>query len=203
MPGSSLWLVPPSNSSIEDILSTLITKTVPSHFPGLKAPPYFPPHLTLTSDVPASVTDKEPQKWLDDLSLSVTEPPSVNFQSLDVGQQFFRKLTLGVSKPPLQSLAVQVRAAAVENGNPAAAQHWEEKSYLPHVSLLYADIDIQDSKRRKILHDLEKAGIQLMKEGSSGAPEGEGHNGWTGGRIVLVSTWKELKDWSIVAERNL
>ena len=203
MPGSSLWLVPPSNSSIEDILSTLITKTVPSHFPELKAPPHFPPHLTLTTDIPTSVTDEEPQKWLDDLSLSVTEPPSVSFQSLDVGRQFFRKLTLGVSKASLRSLAVQVRAAAVEDGNEVAAKQWAEESYLPHVSLLYADIEIQDSKRRQIIHDLEKAGIQLMKGGSCGALKDEGYNGWTGGRIVLVSTWKELKDWSIVAERSL
>ena len=203
MPGSSLWLLPPSDSKIEDILSTLITKTVPARFPELEATPDFPPHLTLTSDIPSGVTEEEPQRWLDGLPLSIIDPPFVGFQSLDVGQQFFKKLTLSVQKAPLQNLAVQVRAAAVESGDEAAAKRWVEETYAPHISLLYADIEIDDSKRRYILQDVGDAGIRLVNEGFLGARKGEGYNGWDGGRVVLVPTWKELKDWTIVAERRL
>jgi len=203
MPGSSLWLVPPSGSKIEDVLSTLITKTVPAQFPGLDTTPDFPPHLTLTSDVPESITENEPQEWLNNLSLSIDDMPSVTFQSLDVGQQFFRKVTLSVPKAPLQNLAARVRAVAVEKGDEAAAKRWVEETYAPHVSLLYADLEIDEVKRRRVLQDVADAGIRLANEGFLGASKAEGYDGWNHGRIVLVPTWKELKDWTVVAERSL
>lgn len=203
MPGSSLWLVPPSGSKIENVLSKLISKTIPARFPELGTTPDFPPHLTLTSDVPESITENEPQEWLNNLSLSTGDIPSVSFQSLDVGQQFFRKLTLSVPKAPLQDLAVKVRAFAVEKGDEAAAKRWVEETYEPHLSLLYADNEIDESKRRRILWDLAAAGIQLAKEGFLGPSNAEEHDGWTHGRIVLVPTWKEPKYWTIVAERSL
>lgn len=203
MPGSSLWLVPPSGSKIEDVLSTLITKTIPAQFPELETTPDFPPHLTLTSDVPESITENEPQEWLNNLSLSTDDIPSVSFQSLDVGQQFFRKLTLSVPKAPLQDLAARVRAVAVEKGDEAAAKQWVEETYAPHVSLLYADIEIDESKRRRVLQEVADAGIRLANEGFLGASKAKGHDGWNHGRIVLVPTWKELKDWTVVAERSI
>ena len=203
MPGASLWLVPPANSEIDEILSTLITKTVPKRFLELDAPPHFPPHLTLTSDIPPDVVAANPQEWLDGLSISPTQPPSVSLQSLDIGQQFFKKLTLSSKKASLQELVVQVRAAAVENGDDRAAKEWFGENYAPHVSLLYAEIDITESKRREVLEDLVQAGVRLETEGLLGGREHEGHDGWDGGRVVLVTTWKELKDWAVVAERIL
>ena len=203
MPGASLWLVPPADSKVGHILSTLITETVPAQFPEVQAPPKFPAHLTLTSDIPETIAENEPQKWLDALSLVVADPPSVSFDSLDVGQPFFRKLTLNVSKAPLLSLTTQVRAAAVEDGKHDVAKRWTADTYAPHVSLLYADIEIDESRRRSVLRDIENAGIRLMNEGFCSASTGKGHSGWEGGRIVLVPTWKELKDWTIVAERSL
>ena len=203
MPGASLWLVPPSNSEIDEILSTLIAKTVPKRFPELDAPPNFPPHLTLTSDIAPEFMSENPQEWLDGLPVSVIQPPSVNLQSLDIGQQYFKKLTLSSKKAPLQDLAVQARAAAVEDGDEVAATQWFGENYAPHVSLLYADVDIGETKRREVLDDLIQAGIRLETEGLLGGKEREGHNGWDGGRMVLVETWKELKDWAIVAERTI
>lgn len=201
MPGASLWLVPPSGSKVEQILSNLITNVVPSKFPDLGSPPDFPPHLTLTSDVPQDLIEQDPQSWLDSLSITLTEAPSVEFQSLDIGQQFFKKLTLGVSKGPLQSLAAQLRGVVIDDET--SAKQWAEAVYAPHVSLLYADVEIDEATRREILHDVDKAGIQLAGEGFLGAGMGEGTNGWSGGRIVVVPTYKELKDWTIVAETEL
>lgn len=204
MPGASLWLVPPPSSDIDEILSTLITRTVPNRFPELgAAPPNFPPHLTLTSDIAPEVVGDNPQAWLDGLSISLTESPSVNLQSLDIGQPFFKKLTLSSKKAPLQELAVQARAAAVEDGDEGAAMEWFGEKYAPHVSLLYADIEIGESKRREVLDDLIQAGVRLETEGLLGGREREGHDGWDGGRMVLVETWKELKDWETVAERTV
>lgn len=206
MPGASLWLLPPANSSVEDILSQLILKTVPSHFPELKDPPQFPPHLTLTSDIPVDIAKNEPQKWLDALPLTGLEPPSVSFQSLDIGPQFFKKVTLGVSKAPLRSLAARVRAFAVEKGDQTAADHWVTETYAPHVSLMYADLEIDSGERCKILHDVKSSRVWLAKEEpveTYGKSEGETHKGWSEGRIVLVSTWQDLKEWTVVAERSL
>lgn len=203
MPGSSLWLIPPSDSEIQGVLSALITTTIPAQFPELEATQDFPPHLTLTSNVPESVTQNEPQTWLDNLPISLEDSPSVSFQSLDIGQHFFKKLTLSVPKVPLQNLAATVRAAAVENGDEAAAKRWVDEMYAPHVSLLYADIEIDETKRRRVLQDVADAGIRLANEGFLGASKVKGYDGWNHGRIVLVPTWKELKDWTIVAERSL
>lgn len=203
MPGASLWLVPPYNSNIDDILSTLIAEIIPKRFPALKAPPKFLPHLTLTSDIAQEAIGGDPQAWLDGLPISVDYPPVVSLQALDIGQSFFRKLTLSTKKSLLQGLAIQVRAAAVENGDVEAAEHWLDEKYAPHVSLLYAEIEINEIQRREVLDDLVEAGIRLETEGLLGGREREGLNGWDGGRIVLVPTWKELKDWTVIAEKAL
>ncbi|AEO64410.1 uncharacterized protein THITE_2126759 [Thermothielavioides terrestris NRRL 8126] len=75
MPGSSLWLVPPPTHPLHDILTTLITRTLPARFPletsssPAVAPHFFAPHVTLTSEIaPAQYNDNGgPQAWLDSL----------------------------------------------------------------------------------------------------------------------------------------
>ena len=201
MLGASLWLVPPKDSQLDLLLSHLIKKTVPKHFPELICPPDFLPHLTLTSDIPVELVSKEPQAWLDGLLLTLEDPPRVIFQSLDVGEAFFKKLTLSAARGPLYEIATQIRAAAVANGDAEAAEQWARDVYAPHVSLLYAELSIGEEKRMEVLHELEQAGVKLETEGTF--REEKGMNGWTGGRIVLVSTWKDLRGWSVVAERLL
>lgn len=106
-------------------------------------------------------------------------------------------------KDPLHDIAAQLRAAAVEDGDAAAAERWAKDDYAPHVSLLYADLDIDEEKRVQILQELDKAGIGLETEGTNREKKQAGYNGWIGGRIVLVPTWKNVKDWSPIAERAL
>jgi 2',3'-cyclic-nucleotide 3'-phosphodiesterase len=146
------------------------------------------------------VSDKA-QAWLDALPLALADQPNVLFRSLDVGTPFFKKLTLSVAKGPLQDIASQIRAAAIEDGDATAARHWAIDVYAPHVSLLYADIEISEQKRTEILQDLESAGIGLEADGALRVDEA--WKAWKGGRIVLVSTWKDLEEWSVTAERLL
>ena len=201
--GASLWLVPPNESHIDLLLSRLITKAVPQHFPELKFPLHFIPHLTLTSDIPKEIVGDRPQAWLDSLSLDLAKPPEVVFQSLDVGKPFFKKLTLSATKESLHDVASQVRAAANENGDAAAAERWAKDVYAPHVSLLYSDVDIDEEKRLKILQELDEVGIGLATEGALNERKQTGFNGWIGGSVVLVPTWKKVEDWSWIAERAL
>lgn len=165
----------------------------------------FEPHLTLTSDIPQHITDgtTDSQAWLDRLHLSTSAQPQTRFSSLDVGDQFFKKLTLSASKTPLLGLAIQTRAAAVENGKQSAASSWANKDWAPHVSLLYADGGIAEQKREEVLQALHGAGITLGEERDLAGAQGEGVDGWDGGRIVLVPTWRDPKEWAVVAEREV
>lgn len=100
-------------------------------------------------------------------------------------------------------LAIQSRAAAVEHGNHSAASDWADKDWAPHVSLLYADVEITEQKREEVLQALHEAGIRLGEERGLAGAEGESVDGWDGGRIVLVPTWRDPKEWAIVAEREV
>ncbi|KAL8796857.1 MAG: hypothetical protein Q9195_000940 [Heterodermia aff. obscurata] len=164
--------------------------------PGGEREDYF-------SEIPEKTLSNGPQSWLDSLPLALDVPPYVTFGSLDVGEPFFRKLTLQVRKHNLYDLPIQIRTAAVENGDAVAAERWAADVYAPHVSLLYADLDIDEEKRQDILQDLDKAEISLRNEGAFQGKENEGYNGWIGGRILLVSTWKVLEKWAVIAERDL
>lgn len=203
--GCSLWLLPPSDSPTQSILSDLITTEIPSRFPELNNV-VFVPHLTLTSDItipPDIAGHKQVQRWLDDLPLPNKANLDVRLESLDVGAQYFKKLTLSVNKEPLETFGTHVRSTAVENGNMAAATRWAKETWAPHVSLMYADIEVSAKKRQEILHVITEAGIRFRKE--HGLPE-DGKcecRGWKQGRIALVETWKELRDWEVIASRTI
>ena len=195
--------MPPKGSQIDLLLSRLIIGIVPQRFPELTSPVDFSPHLTLTSDIPKEVVETEPQTWLDSLPLNLTKPPMVKFQSLDVGDIFFKKLTLSALLEPLHDVATQMRAAANEGGDALAAERWARDVYAPHVSLLYADLSVHEGTRLAILKSLAEAGIQLEAESGLHEKKQAGFDGWTGGSIILVPTWKDVGDWSPIAERVL
>ena len=127
----------------------------------------------------------------------------MKFQSLDVGEIFFKKLTLSALMEPLHDVATQIRAAANEGGDAVAAERWARDVYAPHVSLLYADLSVHEGTRLAILNSLDEAGIQLEADGGLHGKKQASFDGWTGGSIVLVPTWKDVEDWSPIAERAL
>lgn len=205
MPGCSLWLLPPSDSPIQLILSDLVTTKIPSLFPELHNV-VFEPHMTLTSEItlPPDISgNKRAQRWLDDLPLPKKVNVDVCLESLDVGAQYFKKLILSVSKGPLETFGAHVRSTAVENGGMTAATSWVKETWAPHVSLMYADIEVTAEKRQEILQVVAEAGIRIEKQNVL-LEDGKGdYSGWTGGRIALVETWKELRDWEVVAARAI
>ena len=200
-----MWLVPPKDSQIGKILSSLTNFIVPAYFHVEECTPISLPHLTLTSDIPIEALGDRPQlwmEWLQNIPLALDKEPTVKLQSLDVSDAFFKKLTVSAAKDPLHEIAVQIRAAAVEKGDTAAAERWAKDNYAPHVSLLYGDLEIDEERRVEILKALDQTGLRLETEGVL-CKENEALNGWSGGRIVLVSTFVDIKDWAVLADRVL
>lgn len=136
MPGSSLWLLPPPNTPLNNDLQTLITETLPSRFSETKAHNFIP-HVTLTSNVPASIHFPDPQAWLDGLHLPVSTTITAEVTAVDPDDKFFKKLTLRLKKEGgLVDLATACRAQGVLDGDDAGAKRWAEDEYLPHLSLM-------------------------------------------------------------------
>ena len=161
--------------------------------------------MTLTSDVmlPPNVSGKnQAQRWLDDLPLSEEVDLDIRLGSLVVGSQYFKKLTLNVNKGPLETFGAHVRSIAVENGDMAAAASWA-KVWEPHISLMYADIEITVEKCQEILQVVIEAGIPMENENVSSKYTEDNYSGWKGARIALVDTWKEVGNWKVIASRAI
>jgi Cyclic phosphodiesterase-like protein len=163
------------------------------------------PHLTLTSGIPDSVTDSESiirQEWLESLSVSLSAPPIVRFESLDVGERITRKLTIRVAKElTLVDLAIQLRAMAVEGGSREAAEKWVKTTWAPHISLLYADTNIGEEKRLEVIKTVSENGIRIEANGE--VPMEPACDGWEGGKIVWADTRGEIGGWRILGTRDL
>ncbi|KAI9698864.1 MAG: hypothetical protein M1820_007371 [Bogoriella megaspora] len=195
MPGtscSSLWLVPPPDSPIAKLLSSLITNTTPSHFPYLNPPP-FAPHITLTSEIDPSIYGDEPQKWLDQrISIRPNHQVTIRFEALDTESPFFRKLAIRVKKysgleqtSGLTELAYICREAGVTKDEHAARS---------------ADITIDKEKMAELKQALRE--LQIGFEDDNMSPDGA-MTGWEGGDIWLVPTDKGIEDWQPIATKRL
>ena len=154
MLGSSLWLVPPEDSTLYQTLQALIQTGVPALYP-IALPVHFTPHVTLTADTLQSPWPSSPyaaQAWLDNLPLSDEQVQNshITLHEVAVGEIFFRKLAINCeTTPALVNLAARCRARALlrERGGGEAslddneeeektARDWVEKNYAPHCSLM-------------------------------------------------------------------
>lgn len=162
--------------------------------------------MTLTSDVtlpPGIAGNEQAQSWLNDLLLPENVDLDVRLESLDVGAQFFKKITLSVNKGPLETFGAHVRSAVVENGDMTAAISWVKETWAPHVSLMYADIEVTAGERQEIEQMVIEAGVGIGTGHGSLENGEDDHSGWKSGWIALVETWKEPKDWKVVASRAI
>lgn len=139
MPGASLWIIPPKDSSFSQALQTLISTTIPPHFPDTKTHDFIP-HVTITSNIDQSLYGSDPQAWLGGLHLpsgDQHDPVFVTLDLLEAGDAFVKKLTLRAGKSAqLLQLASACRAEAVEGGDQGKAENWARDEYLPHLSLM-------------------------------------------------------------------
>jgi 2',3'-cyclic-nucleotide 3'-phosphodiesterase len=133
MPGSSLWLLPPANHPLNDILPTLIDKTSKQ----FNSPHRFLAHITLTSEISPSKYGSDPQAWLDSLSLPASKDVNIEFERLGSDEHFFRKLYIKCQKTDgVKKLAQQCRQQVQSFEEGAKARSWAEEQYMPHLSLL-------------------------------------------------------------------
>ena len=140
MPGSSLWLVPPEDSELYATIYDLTVNRIPPIFPNTN-PPRFVPHITLTSNALTDPTTSpsDPQEWLHNISLPDTiNDLKITIQDLEVGEIFFKKITMRCEKTrELCDLAASCRAAGVEGVDDEGARKWVGgEAYLPHCSLM-------------------------------------------------------------------
>lgn len=177
------------------------------------------PHLTLTSGIPDSITDDEDparrREWLDTLAVPArVRLPLVRFQTVDVGQRVTQKIRLGVLREEggggsLIDLAVQLRASAVEGGNVKAAAKWAESVWMPHVSLLYADISVGEEQRLQVIKAVKESGIWLYDDEDDEDERNDDDDKvsitaqWNGGRILWVDTRGDIPAWTVLGERDL
>jgi hypothetical protein len=128
-PGLSLWLVPPTDSTIYKALSNAIVNIVPPILNASDSPPRFEPHVTLTSRISRQTISSDPQKWLDELDLPAISTAEVMFQEIAVGDTFTKKLFIRCEREgSLLELAASCRAHSSSEGDGA--------DYDPHVSLV-------------------------------------------------------------------
>lgn len=133
MPGSSLWLLPPIDHPLNDLLPTLIDRTS-SHF---NSPHRFLPHVTLTSDISPSLYSQDAQAWLDSIQLPSKHDVSVQFEALASEDVFFRKLYIKCEKNDgIKQLGKICRSLVKGVEDDEVAHVWAETSYTPHLSLL-------------------------------------------------------------------
>ena len=194
--------MPPPNSKAYAATSNAISNTMPTILPDLKPLPDFAPHVTLTSEVPPSLVESDPQKWLDELELKHCEDVHVRFKSLVTEDKFFKRLFIRCEKDPgLFCVAKSCRKWGVEGGDHAKAGKWLNGSYDPHCSLMYSGATVSDD-----MMDLVKRrcdGIALEETGAKNIEE-EPVIGWIGGEIWLVPTeGRDIKDWKPVARRKV
>jgi 2',3'-cyclic-nucleotide 3'-phosphodiesterase len=133
MPGSSLWLLPPSDHPLKSILPTLISQTS-NHF---NSPHSFIPHITLTSEIPPSLYGSDPQAWLDSLALPEAGDMQVTFEELCSEDVFVRKLYIRCDKTDkLMKLGAMCRQTVGGFEDETKAEKWAKEAYNPHLSLL-------------------------------------------------------------------
>ncbi|KAF2706713.1 2, 3 cyclic phosphodiesterase [Pleomassaria siparia CBS 279.74] len=132
MPGSSLWLLPPSDHPLDATLTNLINSTSTR----FNSPHLFVPHVTLTVDINPATYATEPQAWLNSLILPDRGNVKVQLGELQSDDFFFKKLYFNVGKHGVGDLAKVARMKVNGFEEEETANMWVEKEYKPHLSLL-------------------------------------------------------------------
>ena len=156
MPGLSLWLVPYDTSPFTKTTQELISETVPKQF-DLEKPHTFPPHVTITSDIPEeALQGKQPQEWLDSVELPSEFKKEHNevlleLDTVEAEDPFFRKMNIALKEN--ENLRKLVAACRKEAG--LEADNFAKSEYRPHLSLLYAELPTKDVRNKVALIEMK------------------------------------------------
>jgi hypothetical protein len=172
--GYSLWLLPPTNSTIAKSLISTIRSLGCS----------FAPHVTLVSKIPLSTP-------VDDIESSLRSYfathglPDVHIKSLETGSEFFKRIFVRCQNTDsLGSLARFSKQSFADNKEDI--EKWVN-DYDPHISLIYAE--------EKHCNDQELIGRIVTSTLIDQT--------WKGGKIQLVDTTGKLVDWKTVLDFDI
>ena len=140
MPGSSLWLIPPSSHPLYSIIKRLIMESLPSRFPDVTGPE-FRPHMTLTSNIDPAVYGDRPQEWLDSIAWPAARDVQVQFEAVRTEDVFFRRCYIKVAFDGVKDVAGLARARGVIGEDTVGPEtekwlHEWRSAFGPHVSLI-------------------------------------------------------------------
>ncbi|KNC46215.1 cyclic phosphodiesterase [Thecamonas trahens ATCC 50062] len=172
--GYSLWLVPP------EPVAASFAATIVEASAEVNTPP-FPPHVTLLGGLPESVTEADARRGCEAIAAAVG-PYEMVVTGVDVlPDSMFRCVFLRID-PTADVLA------AFETAKTALAVADVDKyaGYMPHLSLVYADIDLESRERMA-------AAIGPKHDGES----------FTVSRLELWDTAGVHSEWSMVAAYEL
>lgn len=172
--GYSLWLLPPTNSTIAASLISTIRSLGCS----------FAPHVTLVSKIPLSIPAHDIQSSLHTYFVNHSLP-DVHIKSLETGSEFFKRIFVRCQKTDsLVSLARFAKQSFVDDKEDI--DKWV-KNFDPHISLIYADE--KDCNDQGLIGRI--ATSTLIDQT------------WTGGKIQLVDTSGKLADWKTVLDFDI
>ncbi|MCJ1430691.1 2',3'-cyclic nucleotide 3'-phosphodiesterase [Xylographa pallens] len=179
----SLWLTPPPESPTYAHLSQLISE-LPEADPFLKSSPVFLPHITVISGLSQVNTSRL-------ASLEFPHELAVSVKSLSFGGAYFKKIYFSIERShTLVELAKEARVK-LENMSEDEAQRAVEVEYDPHASLVYNDVELNDTIKEAVWHmvkgKLENFGYTVW-EGL----------GWKGGQLLLVRTEGPVDQWKVL-----
>ncbi|ELR12139.1 uncharacterized protein ACA1_140230 [Acanthamoeba castellanii str. Neff] len=158
----SLWLMPDRNSHQWDLLTQTIEALRKDEQQHGKPPPVFVPHLTLLGSV-SGVGLAELKERVETLAHSCGGVPlRVWLHDLGKGSTFHQCVFIHARKTP-ELLKAYTHAQQVFG----RAQPGSQATFMPHVSLLYADIP--DSTKDRIIAHLQAEGRLSEKAASFNA----------------------------------
>jgi 2',3'-cyclic-nucleotide 3'-phosphodiesterase len=171
----SIWLIPPDSYKPGTALSRLTSTSFPgsANFPRS---PGFPPHITLTSNVPKSSSALLPTLNLDSLAT-----PEVEYTELAHGNEYFKFIFLRIRKTAtLLELARHIRERVLPEST------FDENLYDPHISLVYSS---EPSTENRVEFVAWKTSMAIANS-----------RGWKGGKVVLVDTSADVREWKVIEE---
>ncbi|KAL1840494.1 hypothetical protein VTJ49DRAFT_407 [Mycothermus thermophilus] len=78
--------------------------------------------------------------------------------------------------------------------------NWWEQAYGPHLSLMYGDQPVPEETLEEVAKVVREAGVKLADDDEQATEQdGQGEqlwDGWEGGEIWLVPTYKPISEWS-------
>ncbi len=152
----------------------------------------FEPHITI---IVKNSEEQEMIKIIEELSKQITKT-TIRFTEICQEDYYFRALYLKAEREnlfPIHTLASKITGMLADLQRTDAPGH--QNTYMPHMSLLYGDID-QETKKDIVKSVDTKANDAYASTHIPVEIEFDKIELWLTGRDILVSEWKKVAEFS-------